>query len=81
MNGNPLRNIITDEQFQFLMDKGFLNERAVRDFYIRKKFYKLKRRHSPKKIISELREEFPYLSLETIRKIVYSRTDCLINSD
>jgi hypothetical protein len=81
MNGNPLRNIITDEQFQVLMEKGFLNERAIRDFYIRKKFFQLKKSHPPKEIISQLREEFPYLSLETIRKIVYSRTDCLLLTD
>lgn len=73
MHGNPLREFLDDELFQMLWEKGFLNERAVRDHYIRKKFFTLKTRLKPREIIDRLQKEFSYLSHETIRKIVYSR--------
>jgi len=73
MQGNPLREYLNDEQFRVLWENGFLNERAVRDFYIRQKFSLLKNERKPKEIINRLQQEFSYLSHETIRKIVYSR--------
>ena len=73
MRGNPLRDFLDDELFQKLWESGFLNERAIRDYYIREKFCALKSQHKPKKIIIMLQKEFPYLSTETVRKIVYSK--------
>ena len=73
MYGNPLKDYLDDEKFKLLWEKGFLNERAIRDFYIRKKFGVLKEELKPKQIIDMLQREFSYLSTETIRKIVYSR--------
>ncbi len=73
MRGNPLREFLDDELFQKLWESGFLNERAVRDHYIREKFCELKDRYKPKEIIIMLQREFPYLSTETVRKIVYSK--------
>ena len=73
MRGNPIRDYLDDEKFKLLWEKGFLNERAIRDHYIREKFGELKRELKPKRIIELLQEEFSYLSNETIRKIVYSR--------
>lgn len=73
MCGNPLRDYLDDELFNRLWAKGFLNERAIRDHYIRQKFSTLKRNLKPKAIIHQLQEEFSYLSTETIRKIVYTR--------
>ena len=73
MRGNPIRDYLDDEKFKLLWEKGFLNERAIRDHYIRKKFGVLKEELKPKQIIEMLQEEFSYLSNETIRKIVYSR--------
>ncbi len=73
MHGNPLREFLDDKQFRMLWENGFLNERAVRDFYIRQKFFLLKNKKKPKEIINHLQQEFSYLSHETIRKIVYSR--------
>ena len=66
---------LTDDQYRTLLKKGFLNERAVRDLYIRQKFCGMKDLHKPKHIIGMLQEEFPYLSTETVRKIVYSREE------
>lgn len=73
MCGNPLRDYLDDELFNRLWAGGFLNERAIRDHYIREKFFNLKRHLKPKEIIHQLQEEFSYLSSETIRKIVYTR--------
>ncbi|RMH79228.1 MAG: hypothetical protein D6681_19320 [Calditrichaeota bacterium] len=73
MRSNPLKDFMDDELFDTLMEKGFLNERAVRDYYIRQKFNAQKDRLKPKQIIESLQKEFPYLSAETIRKIVYSK--------
>ncbi len=38
MRSNPLREYLDDHLFNLLWEKGFLNERAIRDFYIREKF-------------------------------------------
>lgn len=70
---NPLEEFLDDGKFRELWDLGFLNERAIRDYYIRKKFWALKNDQKPKQIFTELQTEFSYLSVETIRKIVYSR--------
>ncbi len=79
MYSNPLKEFLNDEQFEALWEKGFLNERAIRDHYIREKFATLKSHHKPKDIITQLQQEFGYLSTETIRKIVYSREQVLEN--
>ncbi|HFE63809.1 MAG TPA: hypothetical protein ENK14_05245 [Caldithrix sp.] len=73
MRGNPLQEFIPDELFFKLQTKGFLNERAVRDFYMKKRFEALKKTIPPKKIFSMLQAEFPYLSVDTVRKIIYTR--------
>lgn len=73
MRGNPLRELVPDEFFFILREKGFLNERAVRDYYMKKRFEELKSRHQPKEIFSILQREFPYLSEDTVRKIIYTR--------
>ena len=73
MRGNPLREFIPDEVFFLLKEKGFLNDRAVRDFYLKKRFENLKKSHRPKDIFKILQKEVPYLSVDTVRKIIYSR--------
>ncbi len=75
MRGNPLKEFLDDELYNLLWEKGFLNERAVRDYYIRKKFNALKEDLKPKEIIEDLQQEFSYLSTETIRKIVYTKVN------
>ncbi len=73
MRSNPLREYLDDDLFYRLWEMGFLNERAVRDHYIRQRFNQLKASQKPKEIITDLQAEFPYLSVETVRKIVYSK--------
>jgi len=73
MRGNPLEEYLNDQQFSLLLEKGFLNERAIRDLYIKDRFDQLKQRYRPKEIFEILQKEYSYLSIETIRKIIYSR--------
>lgn len=78
MNENPISELIDDELYKQLKRMGFLNERAIRDYYIRKKFNRLRGQQKPGRIIEKLREEFPYLSIESVRKIAYSNNGNLI---
>ncbi|QQS35410.1 MAG: hypothetical protein IPM56_14325 [Ignavibacteriales bacterium] len=70
---NPLRDLISDDIYELLMSKGLINEKSVRDYEIRKKF-KLLRATKVKTgdAIDSLREEYPYLQFDTIRKIVHN---------
>ncbi len=75
---NPLSDLISDEIYEILKNKGLLHERTLRDYTIRKKFRLLRN----KKIkagdaIEALQAEFPYLEFDTIRKIVYQRKNYL----
>jgi hypothetical protein len=73
MRGNPIRELIPDDLYFKLKAKGFLNERAIRDHYLKKRFHFLRSRYSSREIFSRLQHEFPYLSEDTIRKIIYSK--------
>lgn len=73
MRGNPLQKYLDDNSFQKLLEKGFLNERAIRDLYIKNRFDQLKEKTRPKEVFQIIQEEFSYLSVETIRKIIYSK--------
>jgi len=69
---NPLSDIIPDEIFKKLNSEKLLNFTSVRDHLIRKKykFYR-KNKLSVSQAILKLREDYPYLQFDTIRKIVY----------
>jgi hypothetical protein len=69
MSGNHLEKYL----FHLLLKKGFLNERAIRDLYIKNRYNELKVKSRPKDIFQNIQKEFPYLSVETIRKIIYSK--------
>ncbi len=73
MRGNPIREFLPDDYYYELKSKGFLNERAIRDYYLKKRFHFLHSNRSSCEIFSILQREFPYLSEDTIRKIIYSK--------
>ena len=73
MRGNPLQEYLDDRSFYLLLKRGFLNERAIRDLYIKDRYGQLKKTARPKEIFQIIQEEFGYLSVETIRKIIYSK--------
>ena len=70
---NPLADLISNEVYEALISRGLINETSVRDRDIRKKF-KLMRANkiTAGDAIEALREEYPYLQFDTIRKIVYN---------
>jgi hypothetical protein len=69
---NPLSDLISDEMYQALEDQDLLSEKGIRDFRIRQKFRRMRDREIPAAdAIELLREEYPYLQFDTIRKIVY----------
>lgn len=69
---NPLADLISDEIYELLDSRGLINEKSVRDYQIRKKFKTLREQKvSASDAIDRLREDYPYLQFDTIRKIVY----------
>lgn len=75
MRGNPIPEFIPDKLYFVLKSMGFLNERSIRDYYLKKKFNNLRSRYSRREIFGILQKEFPYICEDTIRKIVYTRRD------
>ena len=71
---NPLADLISDEIYELLNSRGLIHERSVRDYQIRKA-YKLLRENklSSTDAIEALRDEYPYLQFDSIRKIVYQK--------
>jgi len=71
-NQNPLSELINDDVYNILNSRGLIDEKSVRDYIIRKKFKTLRAgKVSASDAIESLRNEFPYLQFDTIRKIVY----------
>lgn len=69
---NPLSDLIPDNTFKVLENKGLLNKKSLRDHVIRKKFLELKQNNiTMVEAIETIRKEYPYLQFDTIRKIVY----------
>jgi hypothetical protein len=74
--GNILRDVMTDDQFMHLRRMGLLNEKALRDFHIRKTFKELRNQHiTAHHAIEKLQVMYPYLQFDTLRKIVYQIND------
>lgn len=71
---NPLADLIGDEVYEILQTRNLLNDKSVRDHTIRKRFWEMRTRDiSAQEAIGLLREEYPYLQFDTIRKIVYKQ--------
>jgi len=69
---NPLSDLISDDIYDLLNTHGLIDEKSVRDYQIRKKFKQLRAsKISAGDAIDAIREEYPYLQFDTIRKIVY----------
>ncbi|MEJ2193769.1 MAG: hypothetical protein P8X73_02780 [Ignavibacteriaceae bacterium] len=69
---NPLSDLISDDIYELLDSHGLVDEKAVRDYQIRKKFKQLRAsKISAGDAIDTIREDYPYLQFDTIRKIVY----------
>lgn len=69
---NPLSDLISDDIYELLSSHGLIDDKSVRDYHIRKKFKALRaNKVSAGDAIDSLRNEYPYLQFDTIRKIVY----------
>lgn len=77
MRGNPIREFIPDHLYYSLRSMGFLDERTIRDYYLKKKFENLRAQYSPRQIFGILQKEFPYICEDTIRKIIYTRRNTI----
>jgi len=70
---NPISDLISDDIFEMLNSRGLIHERAVRDYRIRVKFKALRaQKIRTGDAIDSLRDEYPYLQFDTIRKIVHN---------
>lgn len=70
---NPLSDFISRDIYMLLDSKGLINDKAVRDHIIRKKFKFMRSQKIRATVaIENLREEYPYLQYDSIRKIVYN---------
>ncbi len=69
---NPIPELINDEIYGLLNSRGLINEKSVRDYLIKKRFKNMRdSKVRASEAIDTLREEYPYLQFDTIRKIVY----------
>ena len=69
---NPLADLIDDEVYELLNSRGFIDQKSVRDYQIKKKFRLLRaKKLSTGDAIDALREDYPYLQFDSLRKIVY----------
>lgn len=70
---NPLSDLVSDDVYELLNSRGLIHERAVRDYRIRVKFKALRaQKIRTGDAIDSLRDEYPYLQFDTIRKIVHN---------
>ncbi|MFH0735468.1 MAG: hypothetical protein V1773_13520 [bacterium] len=71
---NPLSDLIPDEVYSLLINKGLINENSVRNYLIKKRFHELRsNKISTGDAIEHIRREYPYLQHDTIRKLVYQQ--------
>jgi hypothetical protein len=69
---NPLSELISDDIYELLSSHGLIDDKSVRDFQIRTKYKQLRAsKVSAGDSIAAIREHYPYLQFDTIRKIVY----------
>ena len=69
---NPIPELINDEIYSLLSSRGLINEKSVRDYLIKRQFHDMRKaKVRASEAIYALREEYPYLQFDTIRKIVY----------
>lgn len=68
---NPLQDLIDDDVFFELNKHNLFSEKAIRDYKIRRMFRSMREDMSAGDAIDKIREMYPYLQFDTVRKIVY----------
>lgn len=69
---NLLAGFLTDKQYFTLLKAGFFNPTALRNRYIYLRYHNLKQTLTASDAIDILMEEFPELSFDSLKKIIYS---------
>lgn len=70
---NPVADLIPDEVFQLLRTHDLISEMGIRNYAIRQRYHVLREEQSlnTAQAMKKIQDEYPYLQLDTIRKIVY----------
>lgn len=69
---NPIADLISDPVYEMLEANHLLSEKGIRDYQIRLRFRALRNEDvAATDAIERLRDEYPYLQFDTLRKIVY----------
>ncbi|PLX32859.1 MAG: hypothetical protein C0600_01450 [Ignavibacteria bacterium] len=68
---NPLQDLIDDDVYFELNKHNLFSEKAIRDYKIRRMFRNMRKEMSAGDAIDKIRELYPYLQFDTVRKIVY----------
>jgi hypothetical protein len=70
---NPVKELIPDEVFQLLRTHDLISEMGIRNYAIRQQYHDLREANSmtTAQAMQVIQETYPYLQLDTIRKIVY----------
>jgi hypothetical protein len=69
---NPISELISDEIYSLLLTKNLINEKNLRDYKIKKQFRELRNNsYTSTEAIETIRQEYPYLQFDSIRKIIY----------
>ena len=68
---NPLKELLDDKTFAELERLKLFSDKAIRDYKIRRIFKNMRESMSAGDAIDRIREMYPYLQFDTVRKIVY----------
>jgi hypothetical protein len=70
---NPVKELIPDEVFQLLRTHDLISEMGIRNYVIRQQYHAIREASSltTAQAMLKIQEIYPYLQLDTIRKIVY----------
>ena len=69
---NPIAHIVNDDLYTRLEHLDLLNLKKIRDYEMRFMYEDFKKDMNATDAIERVREEFPYLQFDTVRKIIYS---------
>lgn len=69
---NPIPELIPNSVFIELAKKHFLQETALRDYCMRRDYKAMRKTNRKPVVMDLLQAQYPYLSIDSIRKIVNS---------
>lgn len=70
---NPIHQIVPDDLYLKLEQLNLLNQKAIRDLQIKRRYLQLREAGvRSAEAIEAILEEYAYLQFDTVRKIIYS---------